>query len=650
MEPNQEYLELLAESYPTQAQAAAEIINLNAICCLPKGTEYFFSDLHGEYEAFVYLLNSASGIIRDKIETLFARSVREEERAQLAMLIYSPTEMLRKMRRERTPEELTDWYSVTIYRLVQVCKAVSSKYTRSKVRKKMPANFAYIIDELLHADTEENKDSYYGEIIHSIVQTGMARPFVEAFCKLIRACSIDRLHIIGDIFDRGPHADIILNELMQFHDVDIEWGNHDIYWMGAAMGNPACVANAIRLGISYNTFDQLEDGYGINLRPLCMFASRVYADDPCEAFLPHILDENTYDPVDISLAAKMHKAIAVIQFKLEGQLVLRHPEYEMEGRAILRTINFEDGTVEVDGKRYPLKDTSFPTVDPEDPLKLSDEEEDLIQTLAMSFQHSALLQTHVRFLISHGSMYRCVNGNLLYHGCIPMQADGTFAQIELFGETLSGKAYLDAINEKVHSIYFMDPNTPRRAQEADFLWYLWCGPNSPLFGKSKLSAFERYFLETEESHREIYNDYYVQVESRETCARILEEFGLDPAHSHIVNGHVPVKIRQGEHPVKGGGLLYMIDGGMSKSYQSQTGIGGYTLIYNSHHLALAQHKPFAAAKQNLADNAPTVQVVEPMQQRVLVGDTDTGKALKKRIAALQRLLEAYRSGTVAERR
>lgn len=650
MELSQPYLELLAESYPTQADAAAEIINLNAICCLPKGTEYFFSDLHGEYEAFVYLLNSASGVIRDKVEALFSRSVREEERAQLAMLIYNPQHLLAEISREKEADALMDWYRIAIYRLVQVCKSVSSKYTRSKVRKKAPKNFSYILDELLHADTEENKEDYYGEIIRSIVQTGTAEPFIEALCRLIRECSIDRLHIIGDIFDRGPHADIILNELMRFHDVDIQWGNHDIDWMGAAMGNEACVANVIRLGISYNNFDLLEDGYGINLRPLCMFAAQTYASDPCSVFQPHILDENTYDPVDVPLAAKMHKAIAVIQFKLEGQLIRRHPEYKMDDRILLDKIDFSAGTVLLEGKSYPIRDTRFPTIRQDDPLALTDAEQDLIQTLTLSFQHSHLLQKHMRFLFSHGSMYRRINGNLLYHGCIPMREDGSFDCIPLDGRLRSGKAYLDAINEKVRRVYFLEPGSPERARAADFLWYLWCGPKSPLFGKSKLSTFERYFIADKDTYQETLNAYYAQIETREACMRILCAFGLDPAHSHIVNGHVPVKIRQGESPVKGEGRLFMIDGGMSKAYQSQTGIGGYTLIYNSHHLALAQHKPYVAARKNRADNAPSVQIVEAMKRRVLVGDTDTGKTLKTRIAALQKLLSAYRSGSIAERR
>lgn len=644
-----DYLKLLAERYPTREAVAAEITNLKAICCLPKGTEYFFSDLHGEYEAFVYLLNSASGIIRDKIGVLFGRAVAEEELSQLAGLIYEPQAVLAAVRREREAAAFSKWCRITVYRLVQVCKTISSKYTRSKVRKKMPASFAYIIDELLHADTQENKEEYHEEIIRSVIETGMENEFIEALCQLIRDCSIDRLHILGDIFDRGPHADIILNALTRFHHVDVEWGNHDIYWMGAAMGNGACIANVIRLGISYNNFDLLEDGYGINLRPLSMFAAQTYAEDPCTVFMPHILDENTYDPVDIPLAAKMHKAIAVIQFKLEGQLIARHPEYHMEDRILLDKVAFDKGTITIEGREYPLTDRMFPTIDPANPLVLSEGEQELIQTLTVSFLHSHLLQKHVRFLFSHGGMYRCVNGNLLYHGCIPMTEEGGFDLIPLDGQLRSGKAYLDAIQTKVHAAYYMEPGALRQ-EAADFLWYLWCGAKSPLFGKSKLSAFERYFIADKRTHQEVYNPYYNLIEDRRCCEEILRAFGLSPEHSHIVNGHVPVKLRQGESPVKGGGLLFMIDGGLSKAYQSHTGIGGYTLISNSHHLALAEHRPFESVPKSLTDRAPKVQIVERMKRRILVGDTDNGKQIRERITALEQLLRAYREGCVEEKR
>lgn len=641
------YLRLLAREYPNADAAASEIINLNAILCLPKGTEYFFSDLHGECEAFSYLLNSASGIIRDKIEWLFQRSVSLREREELANLVYAPEEVL--ARKSRGDAAYREWCEITIYRLVQVCKTVASKYTRSKVRKKMPETFAYVIDELLHADTEDTKEQYYREIIHSIIRTDMAEKFIVTISRLIRQCSIDMLHIIGDIFDRGPHADLVMDELMCFHDVDIEWGNHDVSWMGAATGNLALVANVVRLGVSYNNFDLLEDGYGINLRALSMFAAEIYQDDPCTIFTPHILDENTYDPVDVPLAAKMHKAIAVIQFKLEGQLVARHPEYHMENRSVIDKVDFHSGTITLDGRTYPLTDRLFPTVSPEHPLELTPEEDELIHTLALSFAHSEKLQRHIKYLYSHGGMYKCVNANLLYHGCIPMTEGGEFDCVTIDGKNLRGKAYLDYIDSRVRQAYFAAPGSPEQCDASDFLWYLWCGPKSPLFGKSKLSAFERYFILEEETHVEVRNPYYSLIEQRETCEKILHEFGLDPTHSHIVNGHVPVKIRQGESPIKAGGLLFIIDGGISKAYQKQTGIGGYTLIYNSHHLALAQHKPYELAKQDLSKNAPTMQIVEIMPRRLTVRDTDNGAQVAQQIEDLTELLKAYRSGELKEK-
>ena len=639
------YLELLAKDYPTIAAASSEIINLNAICCLPKGTEYFFSDLHGESEAFRYLLNSASGVVRDKIETLFQNSVGEADRALLSALIYQPEETL-QAQQDRAGFE--DWCRITIYRLVQVCRAVSSKYTRSKVRKKIPGQFAYIIDELLHADTEENKEDYYTEIICSIVNTGVAEPFITVLCRLIRQCCIDRLHIIGDIFDRGPRADQIMEELMGFQAVDIQWGNHDIGWIGAQAGNTACMANVVRQGISYNNFDLLEDGYGINLRALSTFAAQVYSDDPCALFAPHLLDQNTYDPVDAGLAAKMHKAIAVIQFKLEGQLIKRHPEYQMEDRILLDKVEFQAGTVRLDGEAYPLRDTLFPTVDPADPLALTVQEEELVHTLALSFSHSALLQKHLRFLYSNGGMYKCFNANLLYHGCIPMTEDGAFEHVSFGGKELGGKNYLDYIRGRVHDACFAPADSAAKQDAVDFIWYLWCGPKSPLFGKSKLAAFERYFIADPKTHTETLNPYYRLVEERPACEKILHEFGLDPAQSHIVNGHVPVKPRKGESPIKGGGLLFMIDGGISKAYHGQTGIGGYTLISNSHHLALAEHKPFEEVRRNLSQNAPRVQIVQLMPKRVTVRDTDTGKKLIRQIEELQDLLAAYRTGSLKE--
>ena len=638
------YLKLMAREYPTIRAASSEIINLTAIQGLPKGTEYFFSDLHGEHEAFIHLLRSASGVIREKISETFSHILPEKEEVELANLIYYPDRIMNQL--ELSGQADDDWLRVTIYRLVQICKVVSSKYTRSKVRKKMPPEFAYIIDELLHVDyNDDNKRVYYSEIIRSIIDIRIGDKFIIALCELIQNLTIDCLHIIGDIFDRGPRADMIMNELLQFHDVDIQWGNHDISWMGAATGNLACICNVLRIAISYNSFDVLEDGYGINLRPLSMFAARVYRNDPCERFSPQILDENIYDAVDPGLAAKMHKAIAIIQFKVEGQIIKRHPEYEMNDRVLLKAIDYNKGTVTVEGKEYPLLDTSFPTIDPASPLTLNEEEEELLRTLQLSFLHNELLHRHVRFLYSHGSMYKCYNSNLLYHGCIPMREDGTFDEISMEGSSYSGKALMDYVDNKIQNAYFLPEHTQESSDARDFMWYLWCGAKSPVYGKGKMTTFEHYFIEDHQTHMEPMNPYYRLSIKEEYCEKILSEFGLSGESAHIINGHVPVKIKEGESPVKAGGRLFLIDGGLSKAYQSKTGIAGYTLIYNSNHLALAEHKPFDPEKES----TPRVSVVENMKRRVMVADTDKGAELTGRIEDLKELVAAYREGIIKER-
>lgn len=638
------YLKLMAREYPTIRAASSEIINLTAIQGLPKGTEYFFSDLHGEHEAFIHLLKSASGVIREKISETFSHILPEKEEVELANLIYYPDRIMNQL--ELSGQADDDWQRVTIYRLVQICKVVSSKYTRSKVRKKMPQEFAYIIDELLHVDyNDDNKRVYYSEIIRSIIDIRIGDRFIIALCELIQNLTIDCLHIIGDIFDRGPRADMIMNELLQFHDVDIQWGNHDISWMGAATGNPACICNVLRIAISYNSFDVLEDGYGINLRPLSMFAARVYRNDPCERFSPQILDENIYDAVDPGLAAKMHKAIAVIQFKVEGQIIKRHPEYEMNDRILLESIDYEKGTVTVEGKEYPLLDASFPTIDPKSPLALNEEEEELLRTLQLSFLHNELLHRHVRFLYSHGSMYKCYNSNLLYHGCIPMREDGTFDELLMEGASYCGKALMDYVDNKVQNAYFLPEHTDESRAARDFMWYLWCGAKSPVYGKGKMTTFEHYFIEDHQTHMESMNPYYRLSIKEEYSGKILKEFGLCGESAHIINGHVPVKIKEGESPVKAGGRLFLIDGGLSKAYQAKTGIAGYTLIYNSNHLALAEHKPFDPDKES----TPRVSVVENMKHRVMVADTDKGTELAGRIEDLKELVAAYREGIIKER-
>ena len=638
------YLKLLSREYPNIRAAASDIINLQAICGLPEGTEYFFSDLHGEHEAFIYLLRSSSGIIREKIRETFGHIISEEDEVRLANLIYYPEKMINQIKQAN--EYTEDWQKTAVYRLVQICREVSSKYTRSKVRKKMPKEFSGVIDELLYVDnTDDNKTEYYSELINTLIDIRVADSFIVVICSLIRSLTIDNLHILGDIFDRGPRPDIILEELMHFHDVDIQWGNHDISWMGAATGNRACICNVLRMALGYNGFDVLEDGYGINLRPLSMFAERVYRDDPCTCFLPQILDKNIYDAVDPKLAAKMHKAIAVLQYKEEGQIIKRHPEYGMEERILLSAIRYDRGTVTIDGKEYPMRDMNFPTVDPADPLRLTDEEEELLHTLELSFRHNARLHEHVRFLYSNGSMYKCCNSNLLYHGCIPMTENREFDGLMVGGKMYRGKELMDFIDTQVKNAYFLPEDAPEKEACRDFMWYLWNGAKSPVFGKDKNRSFEHYFIEDPEVMRETMNPYYQLSEEEETCDMILKEFGLPTKGSHIINGHMPVKIKSGETPIRAGGKLFIIDGGLSKAYQERTGIAGYTLIFNSHHLALAEHKPFDPERER----TPKVYIVEKMQKRITVADTDEGKELAGRIEDLKELLKAYRSGLLKER-
>lgn len=638
------YLKLLSREYPNIRAAASDIINLQAICGLPKGTEYFFSDLHGEHEAFIYLLRSSSGIIREKIRETFGHIISEEDEVRLANLIYYPEKMINQIKQAN--EYTEDWQKTAVYRLVQICREVSSKYTLSKVRKKMPREFSGVIDELLYVDnTDDNKTEYYSELINTLIDVRVADSFIVVICSLIRSLTIDNLHILGDIFDRGPRPDIILEELMHFHDVDIQWGNHDISWMGAATGNRACICNVLRMALGYNGFDVLEDGYGINLRPLSMFAERVYRDDPCTCFLPQILDKNIYDAVDPKLAAKMHKAIAVLQYKEEGQIIKRHPEYGMEERILLSAIRYDRGTVTIDGKEYPMRDMNFPTVDPADPLRLTDEEEELLHTLELSFRHNARLHEHVRFLYSNGSMYKCCNSNLLYHGCIPMTENREFDGLMVGGKMYRGKELMDFIDTQVKNAYFLPEDAPEKEACRDFMWYLWNGAKSPVFGKDKNRSFEHYFIEDPEVMRETMNPYYQLSEEEETCDMILKEFGLPTKGSHIINGHMPVKIKSGETPIRAGGKLFIIDGGLSKAYQERTGIAGYTLIFNSHHLALAEHKPFDPERER----TPKVYIVEKMQKRITVADTDEGKELAGRIEDLKELLKAYRSGLLKER-
>jgi fructose-1,6-bisphosphatase class 3 len=549
------HLKILSKQYTNIEQVAEEIINLQAILNLPKGTELFLSDIHGEYGSFSHILNNGSGIIRNKIEDIFNNQITERDRRQLATLIYYPEEKLALIKKE--VEDIKEWYSINLYRLIEVAREVSSKYTRSKVRKAMPKGFDYIIDELLHLQgCGPDKETYYKQIISSIIELDRADEFIVAISNLIKRMAIDHLHVIGDIFDRGPNAKLVMDTLMNFHSLDIELGNHDILWMGAACGNKACIANVIRICSRYDNIDTLEDGYGINIRPLATFALETYKDDNCEKFVPKVFDYNKYIRSDEISIAKIHKAISIIQFKLEGQIIKEHPEYKMDGRLLLDKIDYEKGTIQIDNKIYNLNDTNFPTVDYKNPYKLTKEEEEIINRLQESFKNSETLNKHISFLYSKASMYKCFNSNLLFHGCVPMEEDGEFSKIEVLGESISGKKYFDCIEKIANEAYFGKENNK---DAVDFMWYLWCGPKSPLFGKAKAATFERYFVEEKETHKEEKNPYFALIENEEICDKILKEFGLGTKNSHIINGHVPVKEKDGESPIKANGKLLVID-------------------------------------------------------------------------------------------
>ncbi len=641
------YLKLLSKNFPTAVEAGAEIINLRAICELPKGTEYFFSDLHGESDAFIYLLRSSSGIVRAKINETFGNLLSESEILSIANLIYYPREILGNPNHPETEQRA--WQKVTMNRLVSICKVVSSKYTRSKVRKKMPKEYAYVIDELLHLDQkDEDKRMYQQEILNAIIENDLGQELIIALSELIQNLTIDSLHILGDVFDRGPHADHIMEELMNFHDVDIQWGNHDADWIGAVCGNPACICNVLRIATSYNSFDVLEDGYGINLRPLSMYAEEVYREDPCECFHPHLLDDNVSDSVHPDLAAKMCKAITILMLKAEGQLIQRHPEYGLNHRLLLDKMDMKKGTVNIEGKEYPMLDTNFPSIDPKDPYRFTEQEQQLLDTLIYSFTHSEKLKKHIHFFFTNGAMYKVVNNNILYHGCIPMDEKGEFLKLDTAEGKFSGKALMDWFQEKAVDAYFLngDLDPAGKLYATDLFWYMWCGPKSPLFGKDKMATFEHVFLEDAEVKKENFNPYYEFSKKELYVDKIFEEFGVNPELGHVVNGHVPVNTKKGESPIKANGKLFVIDGGISKAYHSKTGIAGYTLIYNSSHLALAEHKSFRKG----GENTPEIQIVERMKTRVQVGETDNGRELKQQISDLEELLQAYRNGDIAENR
>lgn len=644
------YLKTLSNQYPTVAAAATEIINLQAILSLPKGTEHFITDIHGEYDQFQHILKNGSGAIKRKIEDEFGNAITAGEKKSIATLIYYPEQKLEQVL--KTEENIEDWYRVTLYRLIRICKSASSKYTRSKVRKALPKDFAYVIEELLTGRPDvSDKEAYYNEILNSVIRTGRATELVIAFCNLIRRMVVDHLHVVGDIFDRGPYPHLVMDTLMHHHSVDIQWGNHDVYWMGAAAGSQACICNVIRISAKYGNLNMLEDGYGINLVPLARLAMNRYGDDPCECFKVDFR-EDEYDVRDAMLDEKMHKAITVIQFKLEGQLIKNHPEFGMESRLLLDKIDIERGTVCVEGVEYPMKDARFPTIDWENPYELSEDEADMMERITLAFLNCEKLQRHVRFLYTKGSLYKVYNGNLLYHGCVPMNADGTFTSVEVYGKKYAGKELYDVLENYARKGYYaIDPEEKKKGQ--DILWFIWENANSPVFGKAKMTTFERYFIADKKTHEEPKNPYYSLLENEEVVNRILAEFGLNGAEAHIINGHIPVEAKRGESPVKCNGKLLIIDGGFSKAYQTKTGIAGYTLIYNSFGLVLAAHEPFESVEKAVQDGSDVAShtiLVQHVVKRKTVADTDIGKELKESVKDLEALLEAYRAGVLVEKR
>ena len=646
-------LQLLAQTFPNSESASTEIINLEAILSLPKGTEHFVADIHGEHEAFLHILRNASGNIKRKVYDLFEDSLPKQEMRDLCTLIYYPEKRL-EMIEESSEEDLSGFYARTLLQLIQVCQSVSSKYTRSKVRKVLPKQFAYIIEELLHeSPNDEDKDVYVQRIVETIVQIGQARNFIIAICNVIHKLSIDQLHILGDIFDRGPGAHIIMDYLLTRENFDLQWGNHDALWMGAAAGCDACIAIVLRLSLRFANLATLEEGYGINLLPLATFALETYADDPCLQFQPiGSLAEVKDDEKRLRLIAQMHKAISIIQFKLEGQLVRQHPEWNIDRRGTLENINLSQGdTYRFDGKDYPLLDTCFPTLDKDNPYKLSPEEEELMKRLHHSFRISEKLQKHVRCLFSHGSMFTVCNNNLLFHASVPLNPDGSLRQVKIDGEAFCGRELMQQIELKMRTAFQHDTPREQRLQARDFFWYLWCGPDSPLFDKSRMTTFERYFLADPATHHEEKGAYYQLRENPTVCTRILNSFGVEGETRHIINGHVPVHAGQGENPIKADGMLMVIDGGFSKSYHHTTGIAGYTLVYHSRGFQLIQHEPFtstAEAVANGTDIKSSTQIVEMMGRRIRVRDTDRGRQLQEQIKELRQLLRAYRHGLIKE--
>lgn len=647
------YLQLLAQSFPNISEASTEIINLQAILNLPKGTEHFLADIHGEYEAFQHVLKNASGNIQRKVNELFGNTMRESDKKELCTLIYYPDQKLELIK--ASEENIDDWYHITIHQLVSVCRLVSSKYTRSKVRKALPKDFSYIIQELLHERTDDaNKADYVNVIINTIISTGRADDFIIAISNVIQRLSIDQLHILGDIYDRGPGAHIIMDTLSNYHSWDIQWGNHDILWMGALAGNRACQCNVIRLSLRYANLTTLEEGYGINLVPLATFAMETYGDDPCEEFIPKIAsaDSARIDQKTNRLTALMHKAITVIQFKEEAAIIKRNPEWKMENRLLFEKIDYANGTITLDGNKYPLRSNSFPTINPENPEELTPEERQLMDKLDHSFQVSEKLHKHIRLLLQHGCMYAIYNNNLLFHASIPLNEDGSLKDVQIApGVVYNGKELLYNIGMMIRAAFQSDSSKEERDYATDYFLYLWCGPNSPLFDKSKMATFERYFIADKTTHYEEKGNYFKLRDDEHIVDSIMDAFGVRGTNRHIINGHVPVHVSSGENPIKANGKLMVIDGGFSQAYHKETGIAGYTLVYHSRGFVLVQHEPFTStidAIQKCTDIKSTTIIVEMSAHRMRVADTDIGHELKKQISDLEQLLYAYRHGFIKE--
>ncbi len=644
------YLRLLAKQYPTIAKTATEIINLEAIMNLPKGTEHFLSDVHGEYSAFEQVLRNGSGVVKRKIRDIFGTELDDAEINSLSTLIYYPEEKMDLIAEEL--EDMHDWYRTTLFRLIEFCQYVASKYTRSKVRKAMPEDFAYILEELLQENyNEDDKKMYYEEIIQHIISLDRAEEFISALSRLIQQLVVDHLHIVGDVYDRGPYPDKIMDTLMNYHSVDFQWGNHDILWMGAASGSKVCAANVIRISARYLNLDILEDSYGISLRPLALFADEIYHDDPCTYFHPKNEDGAEYSNAEITQIARMHKAIAIIQFKLEGEIIARHKEFKMEHRLLLNFIDYQTGTIRLKGQEYDLLDTNFPTIDLANPYQLTSAEKELIEKITAAFKNCRRLQKHVQFLYAKGSMFLTYNGNLLYHGCIPLHEDGSFMAMELRNKNYSGRVLLEQFEILTREAYVRPAGTKEKKYACDIIWYLWTGAISSLFGKSEMTTFERYFIADKTTHTEEKNPYYKLRNEEVICQQILEEFGLDADCGHIINGHTPVKENKGESPIKADGKMLVIDGGFAKAYHKKQNLAGYTLLFNSYGLQLVSHQPFTTkedAIKNETDILSTRQVIEMEINRKRVKDTDIGKQLNTQAEDLKKLLTAYRNGLLHE--